>query len=31
MRTKAGASMAKSFDAQMYLKRVGLGKEDYHF
>ncbi|MCD9559195.1 hypothetical protein HAX54_017049 [Datura stramonium] len=31
MRTKAGAQMAKSFDAQKFLKRVGLGKEDYHF
>ncbi|XP_009764297.1 uncharacterized protein LOC107830148 [Nicotiana tabacum] len=28
---RTGALVAKSFDAQKYLKRVGLGKEDYHF
>ncbi|CAN4082564.1 unnamed protein product [Withania somnifera] len=31
MRNKAGAQMAKSLDAQKYLKKIGLGKEDYHF
>ncbi|TQE00941.1 hypothetical protein C1H46_013481 [Malus baccata] len=28
---KAGYQLAKSFNAEKYLKKVGLGKEDYYF
>ncbi|KAM7527697.1 hypothetical protein LguiB_031107 [Lonicera macranthoides] len=28
---KIGLELAKSFNAQKYLKNMGLGKEDYHF
>ncbi|KAM7515682.1 hypothetical protein LguiA_005265 [Lonicera macranthoides] len=28
---KTGLELAKSFNAQKYLKKIGLGKEDYHF
>ncbi|KAJ4725640.1 Homeobox prospero [Melia azedarach] len=30
-RAKTGFQLLKSFDANKYLKKVGLGKEDYHF
>lgn len=28
---KTGLLLAKSFDAEKYLKKIGLGKEDHHF
>ncbi|KAM0999304.1 hypothetical protein TB2_005971 [Malus domestica] len=28
---KAGYQLAKSFNAEKYLRKVGLGKEDYYF
>ncbi|KAG8367034.1 hypothetical protein BUALT_Bualt16G0030400 [Buddleja alternifolia] len=28
---KTGLSLVKSFEAEKYLKKIGLGKEDHHF